>query len=158
MSRFRDDNRTKYDFLDDVLVTCPRCGRPAHIRPVPDADPAAARPHFEPRRLACTACSFTVAADGRWVGFSRAPVHRARDPYLGLPLLLQLPTRHGVLWAHNHEQLSVLERYVRAGLREQPVHSAKSMVVDLPRWLKLAANREENLRAIARIRKRALGL
>jgi hypothetical protein len=113
---------------------------------------------FGPRRLVCSSCGYTRDHDGRRAclpGNRRAAVS---DPFFGVPLWLQLPTRHGVLWAYNLEHLAVVERFVAAHLRERAnFYDRKRMtlVARLPAWLKYAGNRDENLRNIARLREAA---
>jgi hypothetical protein len=80
---------------------------------------------------------------------------RSTDPYLDLPLKLQIATRHGWLWAHNLEHLDLIGQYVRAPLRERApwydTGQKMTLVARLPRWIKLAKNREDVLRAIDRL-------
>ena len=81
----------------------------------------------------------------------------AREPYLGFPLLLQVPTRHGVLYAYNGAHLDWIEGFVAAGLRERRIGDGianRSIASRLPAWVKSAKNREEVLRALGRLRRR----
>ncbi|GEC05780.1 hypothetical protein SSP24_34350 [Streptomyces spinoverrucosus] len=79
----------------------------------------------------------------------------ATDPYFGLPLWLQVETRHGWLWAYNLEHLDVIRRFVQASLRERaPSYETgprMTLVARLPAWIKRAKNRDEMLRAVSRI-------
>ncbi len=153
--RFRDPRSTKYHFLGEILVTCPACGAAAHVVPRP-GESFELRSHrlFAPRRVTCPGCGLAKTWEGRALGLPRSTVHQATDPYFGLPLRLQAQTRHGWLWAYNHEHLTQLERYIQATLRERPYDTGRKMTVlaRLPRWITSAKHRDEVLRAIARIR------
>lgn len=154
-SRFRDDRTGLWSFLDEVVVACPRCRGLARIVGLP-GDPVGGRHPFGPHRLVCRACGHTRdrAATRAWFpGNDRSSV---TDPWFGLPLWLQVPTRHGVLWAYNLRHLAFIERFVAARLRERAdFYDSKgrmTLVARLPAWLKHAGNREENLRHVARLR------
>lgn len=79
----------------------------------------------------------------------------ATDPYFHVRLRLQTETRHGWVWAYNLEHLDLLRRFVQAPLREGiPWHDhgrRMTVVARLPAWMQQAKNRDEVLRAIARI-------
>lgn len=91
---------------------------------------------------------------------SGAALHRDRhapatDPYFGVRLRLQAETRHGWVWAYDLEHLDLIRRFVQAPLREGiPWHEQSrrmTVVARLPAWMQQARNRDEVLRAIARI-------
>jgi len=77
---------------------------------------------------------------------------------LGLPLWLRAETRHGVLYAYNAAHLAYIADYLVGTLREERPDDTglrnRSIVSRLPRWAKLARNREDVLRAIERARTR----
>ncbi len=82
-----------------------------------------------------------------------------RDDYFGLPLWLRFECCGAVLWAYNIEHLQYIERFVRADLRERVRDERHgwmnaSLASRLPRWLKLAKNRETVLHAIQQLRMR----
>lgn len=82
-----------------------------------------------------------------------------RDPYFGIPLWLQTRTRHGLVIAYNVQHLEALEAFVGATLRERCSDPGagwrnKTMASRLPRWMKLAHNREEMTAALERLRAR----
>lgn len=95
-------------------------------------------------------------SSSRRVTFSRGTAQPATDPYFGVPLWLQLETRHGWLWAYNLAHLDLLRRFVQAPLRERApwydTGQKMTLVARLPLWIKRAKNRDEILRAITRIR------
>ncbi|WP_329456743.1 hypothetical protein [Streptomyces sp. NBC_01497] len=152
--RFRDSRHTKYDFIDHVLVRCPKCTGIAHVSPAALVSGEASAALFAPRRLTCRTCGLTRhAADGLRLFRGRG---EALDPYFGLPLWLQAETRHGWVWAYNPEHLDLIRQFVQAPLRERPPWDSEgrkmTVVARLPSWIKSAKNRVEVLRAIDRIR------
>lgn len=155
VGRFRDDRSTLSSFVGSIVVVCPRCNGMAQVVRQPGA-PQGAHRLFGPRRLVCSSCGHSRNHEGQSAGFpgnSRAAV---TDPFFGVPLWLQIPTRHGVLWAYNLEHLRYIERFVAADIRERAsFHDSgqkMTLVAKLPAWLKHARNREENLRNIALLR------
>lgn len=57
-TRFQDDGRTIWSFIDDILVECPRCGACAHVLPIGGRGAN----YAIPRRVTCLACGY--ARDG----------------------------------------------------------------------------------------------
>lgn len=111
-------------------------------------------PAHPPQRLSvrCRICAHASDVE------VEATPHRGpepRDPYLGLPLRLLEPTRHGLLWAYNAQHLDELRRYVAATQRER-LRSAgnASMISRLPAWMKLARHRGAMLKALDRLQAR----
>ncbi|MBZ6105898.1 hypothetical protein KVH20_26340 [Streptomyces olivaceus] len=153
--RFRDPRSMKYDFLESVLVRCPDCDAVAHVGTAPDPVGVRDQGVFVPRRLICRNCG--TAKESRRGGLTllRDPYGSARDPYFGVRLWLQTETRHGWVWAYNLAHLDLIRRFVQAPLREGIPwydHGRKMTVVArLPAWMQQAKNRDEVLRAIARI-------
>ncbi|SFJ80810.1 hypothetical protein [Streptomyces pini] len=158
--RFRDRRHTKYDFLDPILVACPGCGTEARVAGIPHEPGHPLYPALAPRRLVCRACALSRTRGGGGPVFHRSPAGTARDPYFGAPLLLQTRTRHGLLWAYNLRHLDLIERYVRASLRERAhwydIGTGKTLVASLPVWIKRGRNRDEILRAVRRARARTV--
>ncbi|MGI5454505.1 hypothetical protein ACQEWB_15270 [Streptomyces sp. CA-249302] len=153
--RFRDPRRTEYDFIDLITVRCPGCEKPARVVPAPEGSDAGGRMLFRPRRLICRDCGLSRVCSGRDVTLSRGTAQPATDPYFGLPLWLQVETRHGWLWAYNLEHLDLIRRFVQASLRERApwydTGQKMTLVARLPAWIKQAGNRDEILRAVRRI-------
>ena len=152
--RFRDARRTKYDFIDHVLVRCPKCTAIAHVAPAASAPGDEAISIFARRRLICRACGLSRDAAGGLCLFRGSG--EATDPYFGLPLWLQVEKRNGWLWAYNPEHLNLIRQFVQAPLRERAPWNAQvrrmTLTARLPTWIKSAKNRGEVLRAIERIR------
>ncbi|MFG2304513.1 hypothetical protein [Actinacidiphila glaucinigra] len=154
--RFRDQRERKYryDFLDEVLVRCPRCDGCAAVTPHPgplsDGEATTSGTQNLHRRLRCKECGFfkDQIVDSAVVG---API----DPYFQRPVWLQADCSGHVLWAYNVRHLDLLDAYVAAKLRERGEvmpGAPASLVERLPTWLKAAKNRTEILRTIKRLR------
>ncbi|WP_030691123.1 hypothetical protein [Streptomyces globisporus] len=154
--RFRDPRSTQYDFISSIMVRCPGCAKAARVIPAPEEDSAPGGPVlFRPRRLVCRGCGLSRVWSGRAVTFSHGTAHPATDPYFGMPLWLQVETRHGWLWAYDLEHLDLIRRFVQASLRERApwydTGQKMTLVARLPVWIKRAKNRDEILRAVSRI-------
>ena len=151
--RFRDDGRRVTFHFGAILVSCPRCNRAARISKIEEGTHE--YPLYAPRRFQCFACGHSR----RCCEFSQ---NRSRkgpviDPYFGLPLWLQINTRHGILYAYDAEHLEWLSLFVEARLRERRPCEwgwTSGMAARLPRWVKLAKNRDEVLRGLGRLRRR----
>ncbi|MCX5096589.1 hypothetical protein OOK36_49325 [Streptomyces sp. NBC_00365] len=153
--RFRDPRSTKYDFLASVLVRCPGCEKVAHVGAAPDPAGVHDPGLFAPRRLVCRSCGMAKEWSRGCVALHRDRYEPATDPYFDVRLWLQTETRHGWVWAYNLEHLDLIRRFVQASLREGiPWHDhgrRMTVVTRLPAWMQQAKNRDEVLRAIARI-------
>ena len=151
--RFHDDGRKVTFHFGAILVSCPRCNHAARISKI-DEGPQE-YPLYAPRRFQCFACGHSSRC-GKSSPNSR-PNGPVIDPYFGLPLWLQINTRHGILYAYNAEHLEWLCLFVEARLRERRADEwgwTNSMAARLPRWVKLAKNRDEVLRGLGRLRRR----
>ncbi|WP_217164804.1 hypothetical protein [Streptomyces sp. AC512_CC834] len=154
--RFRDPRSTEYDFIGSIMVRCPGCEKVARVIPVPgDSEHGGGRTLFRPRRLVCRGCGLARSWGGRLVTLARGTAQPATDPYFGMPLWLQVETRHGWLWAYNLEHLDLIRRFVQGSLRERApwydTGQRMTLVARLPAWIKRAKNRNEILRAVGRI-------
>jgi hypothetical protein len=134
-----------------LLVDCPACGGKAVITV---ADPGEGSVDFAARRLVCEGCGLTRDQP-------ETPMGVIADPFMGRSPRLRAETRHGTLVAWNEDHLDYLERYLAGGLREETPASEggvrnASIVSRLPAWAKAAKNRDEMLRAIARVRRERL--
>ncbi|WP_051866302.1 hypothetical protein [Streptosporangium roseum] len=154
--RFRDRRERKYgyDFIDEVLVRCPRCDGCAVVLAHPgileDGEAASTGVMNFRRRLRCRECGYFK---DEMVG--SAVVGGPVDPFFQRPVWLQASCCGHVLWAYNVRHLDLLEAYVAAKLRERGdlvAWAPASLVERLPTWLKTAKNRAEVLRTIGRLR------
>lgn len=156
-------------WLDPVLVVCPRCTGRAVVR---STGPSEAR-------LLCENCAATRewSEDRLFVLVAGRPVKLRRDsaawiddrtgeyvreyqveegvePRFGVPLWLQTECCGGrLLWANNAAHLDYLEGYVGAELRDR-VSGPAPLSSRLPAWMKASHNRERVMRALAELRGR----
>jgi hypothetical protein len=153
--RFLDTGTRLDEFYDEFLVVCPKCAKMARVL----VDEAALElmskkkteqfrnKMFAPRRLVCGNC----AHSNHWTG-TEISVGSGVDWYFRAPLWLQISCCGETLWAYNRDHLELLEQFVGAKLRERTNKGRNSFLSKLPQWIKSAKNREEILRAIARMR------
>lgn len=78
------------------------------------------------------------------------PDHRSIDPHFGLPLLMTAKCRHGVLWAYSKRHLRARGPTQHPSCGGSRASGSSGMFYRLPRWMKLARNREELLKALLR--------
>src|SRR6476646_1591745 len=150
--RFRAYGICLEEFAQNILVRCPKCHAPI---------PSCSSDRGSSWRIACTHCSYTKVAyrDSRrqqsmpWWQEDWWAEHRkysgAIDPVFGLPLWLQISCCGQILWAYNHAHLDFLEHYVQATIRERQGTKGNhhGIAIRLPRWIKLAKNRQPILKA-----------
>ena len=151
--RFSDTRETLYSFNGETLVCCPACDGCARSLTI---DPMN-KDWFAPRRLTCLRCGYSRTWAEREI---TRQWREARDDYFGLPLWLRADCCGATLWAYNIEHLEYIERFVRADLRERVRDERQgwmnaSLASRLPRWLKLAKNRQTVLHSIQQLRMRA---
>lgn len=149
MHRASDTGAALTAFQDEVLLRCPRCGAPAWSRPL-----APAQGVFAPRRLVCTACACVRLWQERTI--HHAGGECAQDDHFHLPLYLQTPCAHGLVWAYNPRHLAVLRDWLTAPLRSRRPDAQwgwanRSHLSRLPRWMQLAKHRGELAAALARL-------
>ena len=149
MNRFKDTREDIYSFQNEYMVRCPFCDSCALVRCI-DSDNVDS---FAPRRFSCTACG----SSKKW---SEKKIERwyTVDDYFHYPLWLQTSCCGETLWAYNLRHLEFIEAFVRAKGRERKPHelygwSNQSLFSRLPKWIQSSKNREEILKAIAKIRK-----
>ena len=150
--RFIDDRTRLSDFRDEILVVCPRCAKCARLVAVADLD----SPGSNTQRLVCSTCFFDNTTD-----YMALFAASGRDLVDGYPLFLSAACAGEYLWAYNYRHLAWLERYVRATLRETRRAPrwgwcSQSAANRLPAWIKLAKNRQDILRGIAKIKRKSL--
>lgn len=153
--RFLDTGTKIYDFYEEFLVVCPKCSKLAKViideaefEKLPQRKLLKFRnKYFAPRRLICLNCLHR----DQWKG-NQIATGTSVDWYFRLPLWLQISCCSEVLWAYNQEHLEMLENYVSAKLRERTVKGRNSFLSKLPKWIKSAKNRDEILKAIAKLR------
>lgn len=151
----QEELRTIWHFTDEFLVVCPRCQHQAMVKPSTETVPP---------RLTCTNCGLlqewastskgvlTSGSAQDWPAGQYA-IGDSYDPYFHLPLWLQAACDGHVLWAFNQRHLRFIRDYVAATNRSTPPRHATDplnglLESRLPRWIKLAKNREAVLRSI----------
>ena len=154
--RYRDTGETVRSVSipvqnDPILIVCPRCTQMAEVRSALSAD------SDDIKAVACTACGFSKQeqiCSRRYNGDMDNPV----DVYFGYELWLKTDCAGHTLWAYNIRHLDFLEGFVAADLRERAYdvdgwHARNGTLVSrLPLWIKSAKNRDEVLKAVARLR------
>ncbi len=153
--RFLDTGTRIYEFYDEFLVVCPKCGAMAKVL-IDEAEfeklskrksLEARNKFFAPRRLVCSNCLHRQIWNG-----TQITVGSNVDWYFKLPLWLEISCGGELLWAYNLEHLEMLEKYVAAKLRERTKKGRSSFLSKLPKWIKSAKNRDEILKAIQKLK------
>lgn len=149
--RFEDPGASVYDFMDEILVVCPRCHGCARTFRI-DSN---SQDGFAPRRLVCAHCGYSKDWEKRTI--ARQWHGEPRDDYFGLPLWLQLPCAGETLWAYNRDHLKFIESFVGAQHRERARDEKsgwknRSLASRLPKWIQSAKNRAEILQTIVKLK------
>lgn len=118
------------------IVMCSECNR--HVGTY-----RAGRPL---QRLRCQRCGWTREPDAKSSWREPKPEKWAR-------LWLEIEFRGERLWALNEQHLSFMEDYVAAGVRETGSFNS-TIASRLPAWVKSGKNRDDLLRALAKLRAR----
>lgn len=160
MDRHLDTGTKIYEFYEEFLVVCPRCGSRGKV--VIDEEEFAKlskkkieqgrNKFFGPRKFICTQCVYR----DNWKG-TTIKVGSNRDWYFGFKLWLEIECCGELFWAYNREHLQMMEDYVGAKLRERTKKGRNSFFSKLPQWIKSAKNRDEVLKAIRRLKEREDG-
>jgi hypothetical protein len=153
--RFLDCGTRIYEFYDEFLVVCPKCGLLAKVL-IDEAEfdklpkgkmDKFRNQFFAPRRFVCLSCLHRDFWNGTEIG-----VGGNVDWYFRLPLWLEISCCGELIWAYNLKHLEMLEKYVAAKLRERTKKGRSSFLSKLPKWIKSARNRDEILRAIGKLK------
>ncbi|KRE02031.1 hypothetical protein M3582_07970 [Priestia megaterium] len=158
---FLNKNKTLIELGYEFLVVCPHCASCAKVIALDDPSPYIANVR---RRFICTACGVIKNKVIKANGYGQARVSYepkanyevilAENPcdwYFQLPLYLQIECSGNTLWALNLEHLNYIENYIEAELRESYPYYL-SVESRLPKWMKLAKNREDVLKAIQKLK------
>jgi hypothetical protein len=151
--RFEDTGQSIYDFMDEILVVCPKCNGCARTFRIDSSN----KDWFAPRRLVCASCGHTKD----WVkrAIARQWQGEPRDDYFALPLWLQAPCAGETLWAYNRDHLAFIESFVGAKHRERTRDQEsgwrnKSLASRVPKWMQSAKNRAAVLQAITKLKEK----
>lgn len=149
--RFQENNEDRLSIStptndDPTLVICPKCRLKATVNL-----------HNNEVRLSCSNCSYNlakVAEERTFYWGAETPT----DSYFGVNLWLQTDCAGHSLWAFNKRHLDYLEDFVSAKHRQRNPNNEtwmnSSLASRLPRWLKLAKNRVQILKAIEVLKSR----
>lgn len=160
MDRFYDTGQTIFDFGNEFLVECPKCGHCAKVINQSDKQ-IGFKVSFR-----CSNCgsnkSYTTFGPGvqttkdvKRYSPRSVCIGDAYDWYFHYPLWLQIPCSKEILWAYNKDHLDFIQKYLQAGLRErgrrndQGWHNA-SLASRLPMWMKIRKHRLQVLKAVAK--------
>ena len=125
---------------DPTLVYCPKCRSKAVVTL-----------HDDEARLSCLSCGYNQAKSAEHRIFYWG-AENPTDSYFGVNLWLQTDCVGKSLWAFNKRHLEYLEGFVSAKHRQRNPNNEtwknSSLASRLPKWLKLAKNREQILKAI----------
>lgn len=138
--------------MDSALVHCPTCDRQATVRT-----------HADGLRLTCIHCGHSQQTrpprhHWEWGGPSGITFERYEkgDPPFDARLWLETECCGGKrLWALNEVHLDYLAGFVAETQRNREFPSpsgGRQLAYKLPKWMKLAKNRREILRAIDHLR------
>jgi hypothetical protein len=135
---------------DIALVRCPSCDARATVHWSEDG-----------LRLACPACGHAKTAPWPRRHYERGPnmgydAYEHGDAPFGAALWLEVECCGGNrLWALNERHIDYLQAYVAETQREREFPSPpgnRQLAYKLPKWMKLAKNRDEIIRSIERLR------
>lgn len=86
-----------------------------------------------------------------------ARIRDGHDHCFGRPLVLRAEYGRRLVWAYNLHHIELLENWIEADLRERSLNAHyMTMAARLPRWMKVAHARKPVLRALAKLRDKAL--
>ncbi len=163
MTRIDTDNIFYWNFGDEFLVVCPGCNSCARVI---DFEAESGREV----RLSCLHCGHSKVWE-KTTGIVQFGSNAARfesgsiavgadvDWYFHEPLYLQIECGGENLWAYNLEHLRWLRQFVAADLRNRTRSqsdgwSNKSLASRLPKWIKIAANRDRIVKALDKMEER----
>ena len=150
-------NATLTDYLREVFCICPKCGSKAIIR----AESKYAIP-WRPYNVSftCLGCPNREQwPSSSWVSdfLNLNPAH-GFEPYFGYQLALQADIKGTALAVLSPSHAKDIAEFVAEKNRPAPANSKWAMVNRLPKWVKLARNRDHVLRALENLQCQASGL
>lgn len=147
--RFQENNENRLSIStptndDPTLIHCPKCRLKAAVTL-----------YNEEARLSCPSCSYNQAKLTEQRTFFWG-AENPTDSYFGADLWLQTDCAGESLWAFNKRHLEYLEDFVSAKHRQRNPDNEtwmnSSLASRLPKWIKLAKNRTQILKAIGDLR------
>ncbi|MFT3911509.1 MAG: hypothetical protein QM737_18945 [Ferruginibacter sp.] len=150
-------NRYIYDFISEVYVECPSCGKRAIVK----ANQFSFAKMTNDVKMICEKCGYNKYLDKMptsiLYGFDKKGTNNnylaigcSVDPFFHLPLWLAQNCCSNVLWAYNYKHLEFLKDHVEAKLRERNTveMSNRSLGSRLPQWIISKNNRETILKTV----------
>jgi hypothetical protein len=159
-ARFEGKDQTFWSFVDQVLVTCPKCEKNATLRLVKSKSSE----RWDEYHFSCGHCGASKVVPA----VLRIAAMKPADPaqWHGFRLWLQTRCRGEIFWAMNSSHLDYLRSYIAATHRQRERRTTADPNVKqvlkpqaygfhvtsrLPRWMVLKSSRPHVLRAIARL-------
>ena len=130
-------DKTLWDFLDEFWVVCPSCRQRATVR------------RGNGVQLTCAQCGYIETR----TSVKQMRLGDAVDSYFHQQLWLQTECCGKLLWAYNPRHLQFLHDFVDAKLRNVGPPGRRNLGNKLPKWMLLAKNREEVMKAIHKLEK-----
>ena len=127
---------------------CPNCGAKWLTAEIRNKNAKPLKDHAE---VSCEVCGKISRMSLNW--HQECLEGKPFDPYFKYPLWLQTECAGEILWAFNEKHLSYLKSYVEADLREDDGRKSWSIISRLPKWITSAKNRQNVLKAIAKLEK-----
>jgi hypothetical protein len=150
-------NATLNDYLREVHCVCPKCAGNAVIT----ASSKYALP-WQPFdvSLVCHTCLHREAwPSSNWQSdFINYNPANGIEPYFGYTLLLQISIKGQSFSVFSPAHAVDIAEYIEATDRPSPANSKWSMVNRLPKWVKLARNREAVLQALNKLKSQSAGM
>lgn len=140
-NRFNDENKTLFDFSDEVWVACPACTKRAIAR---------ADYQLNKARLFCVHCGYNKELST--VIAKNITVNQPAHLFFAAELWLQAPFKNELFMAYNGKHLEYLEQYISAKLREHKERDHFTLLEKLPKFYSKAQNREGLLKIIAKLK------
>ena len=132
---------TLRDFLDEIWVVCSRCRQCAIVRKLNGA------------QLTCAECGYIESL----TSVTQMRLGEMVDPFFLQPLWLRIDCCGEVLWAYNPRHLRFLREFVAEKLRDVGPPGHRNLGNKLPKWILLAKNRNQVLKAISKLEKAVAG-
>jgi len=161
--RFKDAYQaTTYDFINDILVVCPKCEQKAIVKAT---NFSFGKTNENEVRFVCSDCGNSKILSEKphiIVYTSNQEIIMGRhyfvgggiDPFFHLPLWLTENINGNLFWAYNLEHIEFLENHIQAKLRERNGNEFqnKSIGSRLPKWMTSKKNREIVLKTIEKLK------
>lgn len=148
--RFLDQKLTSMDFMDEILVVCPKCSGCASVKPLPGEKVS----FRSPRRMCCPSCGLTKDKPPRKVPLKNGAA--LVESFFERPLWLVAARGDKTIWAYNRKHLDYIADFVGAVHRERNLEAPGclncSIISRLPALIKKGSNRKQVLNLIQRMR------